>query len=144
MIKGDLPVKIKKLAIAIQHIEADAELELTKTNRAKEQWPGVALPQVIGPVQDAPEEDAMRQGEHVGGLVNQDLAASPQQDLRIIPSPRLTIESRIITGKAEDPDSLPEGRLAENEIPRRFGIEILHSDRQEAEAVGRKLPFEQG
>ena len=77
MIETDPPVKIKKLVISIQYIEPDAELDLTKTNRGKGQRPGIALRQVIGPVQDAAKEDAMRQGKHVGCLMNQNLAAPP-------------------------------------------------------------------
>jgi hypothetical protein len=143
-VKSDLPVKIKKPAITIHHLEADAELKLAQTDRTEGKRPRIALLQVVGSIQDAPEEDAMGEGEHVGCLVNQDLAASSQQNPPILLSPLLPVKGRVVSGKAEDPDVVAERRLTENEIPRRFGIEILHGDGQKAEGIGWKLPLEEG
>lgn len=141
--KTDLSVKGKKPAIAIHDIEANAELKLTKTNRAKGDRPGVALLQVIGSIKDALEENAMLQGKHVVRFVDQHLAASPQQDLLIILPTLITVKGGIITGKAKDPDTFPKRGLTEDEIPRRMRIEVLHGDCQNAKRISRKLLFEE-
>ena len=106
MIKTNFSVHAKKAAVAICDIESNAELELTKTNRAKPEWSGVALLQMIGTIQDALEEYAVRQGEHVGHLVNQHFTASPQQYLLIVLASFFTVKGRIIAGKAKNSDAL--------------------------------------
>ena len=61
MIKADLTVKKKKIAITIHDIKPNAELNLSKTDRAQGQRPGVTLLQMVGPVHEAFEEYAVPQ-----------------------------------------------------------------------------------
>jgi len=58
-------VEIQELAITIQHIEANAKLKLTKTDRAQRQGPSIALLQVVRSIHDTPEEYAVLQRKHV-------------------------------------------------------------------------------
>ena len=64
----------------------------------------------------------------MAGLVNQNLTTSFEQSFPILPYPPLPIESWVVTGKAEYSHAIPQRGLAENEIPCRIRIEVLHGD----------------
>lgn len=141
--EADLPVKSQKSAIAVHEIEANAELEFAETDRTQGERPRIALVQVIRPVQDALEEDAVLQGKHMSRFVDQHFAASPQQEFPIISSPFIPVKGGIIAGEAENSEAFPQGGLTVDEVPRRMGIEVLHGDCQNAKGIGGKSPLEE-
>jgi len=78
----------------------------------------------------------------VGRLVRQNPAASLQQDFLVIFAALLAVKGRIITSEAVNSDPAAKRSLSEDEIPRRLGIKVLHSNRQDTKSVGRKIPTE--
>ena len=69
VLKTDLLIKAQKPLIPVRDIESNAKEELSETHRTEMKRPGIALPEVIGSVHEAPEEDTMLEHEHVGRLV---------------------------------------------------------------------------
>ena len=65
----------------------------------------IAFFQMVGAVHHAPEIDAVKQAEHVGRLVNEDLAASSQQDFFVVAAAFGAVEGRVIAGEAVDSDT---------------------------------------
>jgi hypothetical protein len=84
---------------------------------------------MIGTVHEAFEENAVLQLEHMTCLMGQDFATPPEKDFLEVLAGLLSIESRGITGKAENPNTVPIGGLPKHEIPRRIRVEVLHGDR---------------
>ena len=61
MLKTDRFIENKELTITVNNIEANAELKLAKADRAKMQWPSIALLKVVGSIHDTIEKYAVRQ-----------------------------------------------------------------------------------
>ena len=99
---------------------------------------------MIGTIQDALEEYAMLQREHVAHLVDEHFTASPQQDLLKVLVSFLTVKGWIVASKAKYSDAFARGGLPKDEIPRGIGIQILHGYGQDAEGIGGKILLEAG
>jgi hypothetical protein len=91
---------------------------------------------VIGSIQDTREVYTVFQRKHVGRFVDQHFATPSQQDLLIVLPSFFAVKGGIIPGEAKHPDTFPKRGLAEDEIPRGVGIEILHGDSHKAKGVG--------
>ncbi len=72
------------------------------------------------------------------GFIGEHLHASSQQQRRVILPPRLAVKGRVVAGKAVNPHAFVKRRRAEDKIPRRLRIEVLHRDTQQAEGVLRQ------
>ena len=70
--------KPEQVTITPVDIKSDAEVELSKIYWTHVERSSIALIQVIGPVHQAVEEDAVLNPEHMAGFMRQDLAAPAQ------------------------------------------------------------------
>jgi hypothetical protein len=113
-------------------------MQPVQTDRAKELRAGIALLEMVGSTHDAATIDAMSQGKHMTGLMNQDLAAPFQKNFPVRLAPPLPVKSRVVTGKTEYPHTISQGGLTENEIPGRIRIEVFHGNGQKAESISGK------
>ena len=141
--KPQFPVKPPKSFVALSHIKPDHMLELPHADRTEVQGACIALIEMIGSVHDTSEEDAVFQEKHMGSFMGQDFTASPQEKLFVSSSPFFPIEDRIIARKAEDPNAMSKGNLAEHKIPERIGVEVFHGNPEQAIGVIRESLFEQ-
>ena len=110
-------IKRQKSAISLHHIEPDAEMKFSKTDRAQMKGPRVAFVQMVGTIHETLEVNTMLQLKHVARLVSQNFATPLKQNFLIILSGFLSVEDRIVPGEAENPDAIAKRGLAEDEIP---------------------------
>ena len=61
MLEFNLLIEMDKPVVSVNYIEPKAELKFVETGRAKGKRSGIALFQMIGPVQNATKEYAMPQ-----------------------------------------------------------------------------------
>ena len=67
--------------------------------------------------------------------MGQDLATPPKQNLLVILSSSFTVEHRVITGKAENPDPVLIGGLPENKMPGRIRVQVFHGHGEDTKGV---------
>lgn len=140
LVETNLAIEPKEPLVAILDVEPQAEMEFPKAHGADVEGSGIALIEVIGSIHDASEEHTVGQREHMGRLVDQHPAASPEEKHRVTLPARLAVEHRVVSGETEDPNAIAKGCLAEDKIPRRVRVQILHGDGEDAEGISRK-PF---
>jgi hypothetical protein len=127
--------ELQKTLVPDGNIESGACLELSQTYRAQVKRPRVTLFDMVRPVHDAMEIDAVGKREHVGELVYQDLAASLENERRRIATPGLFVELRIVTGEAENSYPFSGGCFTEDKIPVLLRIEVFNGNAHDAECV---------
>jgi hypothetical protein len=124
------------LVIPLGDVKAECPLKLPEVNRAEMKRTPIALCEMIAPVHQAIEEHAVQHAEHVAGLMGEHLAASPQEQRRILGG--LAVKSRIVADDAEHPDAVVEQRFAEYEAPRVVRVEVVHRNSEHAPGIRRK------
>ena len=98
-------VELEQVAVALVDIEADAVMQLAQIHWTQVERPPVALLQVIRPVHQAFEVDAVQNTEHVARFVSQHLAAPPKYQAVPIAAGD-SIEVRVVACKTIDADAV--------------------------------------